>query len=245
MGLPEIIPPQRGQVTRIEPARITASVPTVYSGNPFTAGIAAWSMDQNTKLNNAFARLNEAEGRARIQQTALVVAQIEHSTKLFELQELPEKLGHELAVRRVGRANELRNAQHTFERDEMDRMQVIVCAETNLNRAKTLRTQSRTALVDAEQQLQAQMEFGGMKYVLQHKKAALEIMEVELDMEQRKAILKDYLAKGTAAAGGDGGDGGDDDDEINDALQRYLQILTAKGLDTERLEAVIAARRKK
>ena len=243
MGLPEIIPPQRsGQVTRIEPARIHVSVPAINVGGPISSHLNAWIWDQQTKANNALARLNEAEAKNTIAQTALVVAEVERRTKLFELQELPRKLGHEFACREVVRANELRNVQHIFERDELARITEITHAEATLNNARVIRTQSRTALVDAEQQLQAQVEYGGMHYVLAHKKKALEIMDVELDIEERKKLLKDYLAKGTAEASQN-----DDltEQEIDDALQMRLQQLNAAGMDTSKVEAAIAKRRQK
>ena len=243
MGLPEIIPPQRGQVTRIEPARIHVNVPSVNVGGPISSHLNAWIWDQQAKANNALARLNEAEAKNTIAQTALVVAEVERRTRLFELQELPRKLGHEFAVREVVRANEFRAVQHVFERDEINRSKEIAMAEADRNQARVLRTHSQTALADAQQQLEAQLEYGQMHYVLAHKKKALEIMDVELDIEERKSLLKDYLAKGTDQAAAQTDDL--TEQEIDDALQMRLQQLNAAGMDTSRVEAAIAARRKK
>lgn len=243
MGLPQIIPPRLFQVEKQQPLRTNISVPTVNVGGPLMAGINTWTARQGAKVANAVATFNDAKTRVIVSETGMIDAEIRFKDRMFQLAATPQRLANEFAILQVGWANDLRGAQHNFEREELNRSKEIAMGEAERNQARVLRTHSQTALIDAEQQLQAQIEFGSMHYVVAHKKQVLEAMDIELDMEERKALLKNYLAKGTEQPAAR-----TDDDateaEIDDALEARRQQLNAAGLDTTKIDAAIKARRK-
>ncbi len=96
----------------------------------------------------------------------------------MELNELPEKYAHERAVRRVLRANELRQAQQMCEVHELQRLTEIAHRETELT--------------DARQQLAAQRNYGESTHELAWKKKHLEMLEIEMDAVERRALLKQH-----------------------------------------------------
>lgn len=239
----EILPPQpqqRNQVTRMD---TQTGVPGVNMGNFIDRTFSVWSNNGQSRAIDALANRNRSEVTLFRDQTAVVHAGIGLADALALARDTPERHDHELALRRLHREDGLNEAVHTFKQNVLRRVKEMEFSEADVLTARSLRRKAEVVLVDAEQQLQAQTEFGGMKYVLQHKKAALEIMDVELDMEERKKLLRDYLAKGTEQPAAQTDDL--TDAEIDDALQDRLQRLMAKGLDTTNIEAAIAKRRQR
>lgn len=237
----EILAPERYQVAR-QDAR--ADVPAVNMGGYVNRTLATWHHNGQARAIDALTRHNVAERGLFEAQTALVHAGIKLADALALARDTPERHDHELALRRLHREDGLNEAVHTFKQNVLRREKEMECSEADVITARSLRRRAEVVLEDADQQLRAQRDFGYFTHELAHKNRALEAMDIELDVEERKALLRNYLARGTEkVAGSTTSDA--EDAEIEDALQMRLQQLNAAGMDTSRVEAAIAARRRK
>lgn len=217
-------------------ALVTVKVP----GVAVNSMMAKWQFENRTRAVDALTRLNHSEAALFQAQTEVVETTIKKREALFRLQELPERLGHELAVRRMERANSFREAQHSYEVNEARRITELIRAETEHMHAKSELARARTTLTDAEQQLRAQKEHGYFNYELAHKKKSLELLDLELSEAERRALLKQHVRElevGETLA--------DQDDVVDDALYAKRAELNASGLDCSRLDAAIEVRKAK
>lgn len=230
MSKQEILPPLRSaQVTIARPqsAVITVNVPGAHTGGPVASALNKWRYDYTSRAVDSLTKLNHSEAALFNAQTAVVEATIKKRDVLFRLQELPEKLGHELAVRRVERADTYRQAQHRYEMNEAQR-------RTELTHAEVALTHGKTALTDARQQLKAQEKHGDSTYELAWKKKHLEMLDVELNAAERRVVLRQHrielekpseedveerLYRGRAEALADGDDSAIEE-EIDEMLAR-------------------------
>jgi hypothetical protein len=230
----EILPPIRTEIAKPKPVVITSHVPTLYRGGPLSAKIDAWVWNSQSKAVDALARVNNSEAALANAQTALAINKIKRDDALFALQEAPERRGHELAVRRTQRATELRAYQHRYEIQEIGYMKEVKLAQAEDIHAKATRTHATTVLVDAEQQLEAQREHGIVPHKLKFRKQIAELLDVELDIDERKRAFQRYAGKI------------DPEPELSkdETVARLYAVrdqLNAAGQDTDQIDAAIDA----
>jgi hypothetical protein len=184
----EILPPVRltpvvqtvQPVVRPEPDNVwsTARSLTVTTGDPISSALTRWRAERHTRTIKALTIWTDAEAAY----FESLNKQVQSYTKLrrsaYELAELPEAYAAEKAVRRVMRANHLRQAQHTYEVDEFQRLTEV--------------TRKETELTDARQQLTAQRKYGESTYELAWKKKHVEMLELELDAVERRELLRQH-----------------------------------------------------
>jgi hypothetical protein len=117
-------------------------------------------------------------------------------------------------------------AHHRNEMAELHRMTEIV------------RTQA--VLLEAEQALQAQREFG---YAMIASKRNCELLDLELAVAERRAVQRQHLREleGNAHSARSDADAGNE--LIDDALYQMRANLNANGLDTSGIDAVIDRRK--
>jgi hypothetical protein len=228
----EILPPKGAlQVSRPQSAMVTVNVPSAnVSGGYITSALDRWRWERASRTTDALTKLNKSEAALFSAQTEAAEQFTKRRAALFRLQEQPEVLGHELAVRRVERADSFRQAQHTYEMNEMRRMSEVTHARTTL-------TRERTELTDAEQQLRAQEDHGYLTYELAHKKKQIEFLDIELSQAERRRLLRRQQIE-------DDDEPSIPEDEIDDALQARRDQLNAAGLDTTQIDQAIQRRRR-
>ncbi len=224
----ELLPP-----VRVEP--ITTNVPTVHVGGPVSSAVDAFIWNRRATAVDALTNLNKSELALYQSQTQLIEQARKRETQLFEWQEDREKFAHGLQVRRVERFEVYRQAWHAHETGEMRRTAEKVHYEKEIINATTVRTLAQVALVDAEQQLNAQRDLGEITYRVAHRKKQHELLDLDLLEADKRELLKETR--------GSRSDVSDDDDVIDQALARARQELAADNLDTSRIDAAIRARR--
>ena len=229
MGKQELLPPRRNlPEVRTQPVSI---VPTrVQPSDIISSTFMRWEANAQNKAMTAVAGRTRAEADLFEAHTQLAESYGRRQRALGHLEELPEIIENERAKRRVVRAESLRQTQHEFEVAETRRMTEL--------------TQVETVLVDAQQALKAQRDFGFTTYELAWKKKSCEMLDVELNAAERRAILRQHLGEldapneRTAPAVEDDGDGA-----LDDALLAARNELRAHGLDTSRIESLVERRR--
>lgn len=230
MAKQEILPPLRSstQLARRESAAVTVSPPRINTGGIIETTLTRWEAQRHTRTIHALTAKRQAEVALTEVQTQLVESHIKRQRALYRLQELPEVLANDRAVRQSERAETLRQAQHEYETAEMRRLGELAHAEA--------------ALVDAQQQLKAQRDYGYTTYELAWKKKNLEMLDVELSAAERRALLRQHIGEIDQSSGNRQADDCDVG-EIDDALYERRAQLNASGLDTSRIDAVIARRK--
>jgi hypothetical protein len=231
----EILPPNKNGPPAPLESRPPA-IPAVHVGHDsidFFFNRRRWN--KQARAVDALARLNQSEAACVNAQTAVVEADTKLRTALVAAAELPERLGHELQLRRGARAEELRALVHTYGMKEMQRERERLAYEAETN-------QARAALVDSEQALQAQRDFGYPGYELAWKRKAYETFGVDLTPGERRQIVGQYLKMpaGDTAPTGPANAG-----DIDDALYEARAELQASGLDTSRIDAIIGRRERR
>lgn len=232
----EILPPLKsGELSPLEhnlPAPKPAAIPTVYHGDSWDAFWDRRRWDNQTRAVESLTRLNHAETACTNAQTGLVESNNRLKAALAAAAELPERLHHELQVRRVQRADELRTVAHGHDLNRHRQQREVVVAETE-------KTKALAALVDARQQLQAQQDFGYAGYRLAWKQRAYQTFGVELTPEERRALVEEHVPSVAAKKPGQSPRAG----EMDDALYEARQELLARGIDPTVIDEIIARRR--
>lgn len=191
----EIIPPVRTLDVKPQRASISVSVPGTKSYG-ILDGLEAYFdkqrymrtsevADKLTELNRREASLFNSQSSATAEYTRL-------QEELFRLQDLPERLGHEQTVRRIVRFDQLCEVRHTHELNQQRRRKDYMLGEAEVVQAKAKLTRSRTVSLDAQQQYEAQAKFGGTTHELHHKKQIVELLQIELEVEERRALLRSH-----------------------------------------------------
>ena len=193
---------------------VTVSPPTISSGGPLQALGTRFQADRDAKTLDALTRKTQSFTAYIDSRTQLVEKQSQHVRALTAHQELPEILGHEVAVRRVERIEIYRQVQHSHEMGEKRRKTELTCADV--------------ALTDAEQQLKAQREHGSKTYDLKWKKQDYETLNLEMSAREKRAALRDKPK----------------DDGIDEALYAQRDELNAYGLDTTKVDDLIERRKR-
>jgi hypothetical protein len=224
----EIIPPAR---TGLPARRSEGSVmsPRINPGGIVGSALTRWEANRHARAISAIAERTRAEATLFDAQTQALEAYAKRQRAGARVQELPEIIATDRARRRAERADELRQAQHQYEVAETRRMTELAHANC--------------ALVDAQQALKAQRDYGYGSYELEWKKRKAEILEVELTAAERRAILREHMAElEQASQAAPGVNPGAGDEEVDQALYEARSQLRASGLDTSKIDTVLARR---
>jgi hypothetical protein len=231
MAKVEIIPPGRSLEHR--PAKVPAPAvpPRMNPGGIVSSTLIRWEANRHARAISAVAERFRAEANLFDAQTQALESYVKRQRAGARVQELPEITATDRARRRAERADELRQAQHQYEVAETRRM-------TELAHANCV-------LVDAQQALKAQQENGSGSYELEWKKRKSEILDVELTMAERRAILREHMSEFEDRGETSGARAEASDDEVDEALHEARSQLRASGLDTGKIDAVLARRGEK
>lgn len=191
----EIIPPLRMPETKPQRASVSVSVPGARSYGTLD-GIEAY-FDKRRYVRTGLVTdkltdLNRKEAALFSSQSAATTEYIKRQEELFRLQDLPERLGHEQTVRRIVRFDQLCEVRHTHELNQQRRRKDYMLGETEVVQTKAKLTHARTVLLDAQQQYEAQAKYGGTTHELHHKKQIVELLQIELEAEERRALLRSH-----------------------------------------------------
>jgi hypothetical protein len=228
MGKVEIIPPSRAPMRRSDAALVPAAPPRVNPGGLVSSTLTRWEANRHSRAISAIAERTRAEAGLFDAQTQALESYVKRQRAGARVQELPEIIANDRAIRRSERAEELRQVQHRYELAETRRQADLANADR--------------VLVDARQALQAQREHGYDSYALEWKKRQCEILDVELSMAERKAILREHLGEIERSREAGTLGPGVGDAEINEALHEARAQLRASGLDTRKIDEVLASR---
>ena len=147
MSKQEILPPLRSLPATQNQATGPTIIPTrVQPGGIINSTLMRWEADRHARTITAVTGKTKAETDLFDAQALLVDAFRRRQQAVEHLRELPEIIESERAKRRSVHAEELRQVQHKHEVAEVNRMTEIARVET--------------VLVDAQQALRAQREFG-------------------------------------------------------------------------------------
>jgi hypothetical protein len=218
----EIIPPSRSSVParRARGPSTDVSIAPVNPGGLISSTLMRWEADRHARTFGALAERTRAEADYFDAQIEAVDAYIRRGRAACRLQELPEVLATDRARRRAERAEELRELGH----------QHLLAA----TRRETERADTKRVLVDAQQALRAQREFGYTTHELAWKKKNCELLGVELDAAERRALLQEARhPKATASVPLS-------EAELVEQLYAKREELRADGLDTSRIDAALA-----
>jgi len=229
MSKQEILPPPRALPAHARQTTTPGLVPSrVQPGGIIDSALMRWEANRHSRTLGAVAGRTRAEADLFDAQTQLVEAYGRRQRALANLQELPEVVANEHAKRRIERLEELRQCQHRSELAEMQRMTEVA--------------QAKAVLVDAQQALEAQRSHGHTTYDLAWKKKYCDMLDLDLSVAERRAILRQHVAELDGAKGKRTARGEIGGDVIEDALYEKRAQLLAAGLDTGRIDAVIEQR---
>lgn len=223
----EIIPPSRTNLPARRAEHLPAP-PRVNPGGIVSSTLMRWEANRHSRTISAVAERTRSEAGLFDAQTQLAESFVKRQRAAARVQELPEIIANDRAIRRSERWEALRQVQHQHEMAEVHR-------QTDLAHADR-------ALVDARQALRAQREHGYDSYALEWKKRASDLLEVELTMEERKAILREHRADLSGDGDRNSLPRGASDDDVDDALHEARGQLRASGLDTGKIDAVLERR---
>ncbi len=222
-----LVPVRSVPAPRVDSASVVA--PRFQSPGLIGGALTRVIAPHEEKAFRAAAERAKAEADCTDAETKVLEACERRQRVVARLQELPEQLQTEWATRRAERAEALRQAQHKFEIGEIRRMTENALAEA--------------ALVDAQQALRGQRRYGHTTYELAWRKKQAEMMEIELDAAERRAILQQHVKEFGARNVADEIAALPPDEFLDDALHERREHLRARGLDTSRIDAVIERRK--
>jgi hypothetical protein len=224
----EIIAPSRSAPTVVRASDLArvVSPPPSNPGGLVSGTLARWEANRHARTITAYAGRTRAESDLFDAQTQAIESYVKRQRAVCRLQELPDILATDRAIRHTERREELRAIEHRRECAELQRMTDVARAEA--------------VLVDAQQALRAQQDFGYTTYELAWKKKNCELLDVELSAAERRAMLREHIA-GLDQYGASPLEHRDGD-EIDDVLYEARDQLRASGLDTTKLDAEISRR---
>jgi hypothetical protein len=234
----EILPPRRNLPSadyRPQSAELPAPAVNGYLPSVATRFRAGYT----TKALDALAQMHAAQARVYNVQATVVDAYISRRAALARLADLPERLTHELTLRRMTREGELQDARHHADMQRRGQERERTLAEAEQTNADTVLTLARVALADAEQQLEAQQNHGYYTHELAFNRKKLDMLDIELSRKERMALYREATQSKQRPAAESS------EDEIDDALYARRDQLNAAGLDTTKVEEAIARRRKR
>jgi hypothetical protein len=229
MGKVEIIPPARSRLPAHHTEQAGVPAPRVAPGGVVSSTLMRWEANRHARTFGAVAARTRAEGDLFDAQSQAMESYIKRQRVAARVQELPEIIETDRARRGAERAEELRRFRHQHEISELQRITEMAHAER--------------VLVDAQQALKAQRDYGYRSYELEWKTRSCEILDVELSAAERRAILREHMAELDASSEPKRTPKGDaSDEEIDGALHEARSQLRASGLDTSKIDAVLARR---
>jgi hypothetical protein len=197
-------------------------------GGALSSTLIRWEANRHARVISAVAERARAEANLFDAQTQALESYAKRQRVAARVQELPEIIGNDRAIRKIERTEELRQIQHRYETAEKQRKAEVAHADR--------------VLLDARQALKAQREHGYDSYALELKKRNCEILDVELSMAERKAILREHMGQFEDSPESRGSRPDASDDEVDEALHEARSQLRASGLDTSKIDVVIARR---
>jgi len=222
----EIIPPLRLPARRDSRAA-PAAPPRVNPGGLVSSTLTRWEANHHSRAISAITERTRAEANLLDAQTQALESYVKRQRAGARVQELGEIISNDRAIRRAERAEDLRQIHHQIEFADTRRQTELASADR--------------VLLDAQQALQAQRDHGYDSYALEWKRRKCEILDMELTMAERRAILREHVAEfGDSDRGGLKPDAGDD--EVAEALHEARSQLRASGLDTGKIDAVLTRR---
>ena len=228
MAKMEILSPLRTNLParRIE-SGVPAAPPRVNPGGIISSTLTRWEAQRHSQAISAVAERTRSEASLLDAQTTALESYVKRQRAGARVQELPEIIANDRAIRRTERAEELRQVQHHHEVAEVRRQTEVAHADR--------------VLVDARLALKAQRDHGYASYALEWKKRKCEILDVELSMAERKAILSEHMG-GIDGSKDTGLRGDASDSEVDEALYEARSQLRASGLETGKIDAVLVRR---
>lgn len=222
----QIIPPARLPAEAHRPTSpVAVPPPRVNPGGIVESTLTRWEAERHARTINALTSRTRAEMALFDAQTEALSSYIKRARAFQELQELPEILANDEECRRTARMERFRQVQHQYQLAEMERATEL--------------TRREVALVDAEQQLKAQRDFGYGHHLLAWKKQGAEMLGVELDAAERRELLAQARRNKPGRVAALPSNGNDDDD----ALYEIRAQLLANGLDTRRIDDLLERRK--
>jgi hypothetical protein len=228
-----VVPLLRPQPARREQNGVAVSPQRVDPGGVVSSTLMRWTAERHTRTLTAVAARTRAEADLFDAQSEAMESYVKRQRVLGRLQELPEIIATDRAHRRAERAEELREVYHRHEVADVHRLTELAYVEREL--------------LDAQQALKAQRDYGYSSYELEWKKRSCEMLDVELSAAERRAILREHLAEldqadvnRTQKVQADTSDA-----ELDDSLYEARAQLLANGLDAGRIDALIERRRAK
>ncbi len=197
-------------------------------GGFVSSTLIRWEAQRHARAISAVTERIRAEANLFDAQTQALESYVKRQRAGARVQELPEIIANDRAMRRAERTEDLRQVRHQHELAEA--------------RRRTDMAHADRVLIDARQALQAQREYGYDSYALEWKKRKCEILDIELTMAERKAILREHAAEFEDGPDSHGLRPDASDDQIEEALHEARSQLRARGLDTGKIDAVIAKR---
>jgi hypothetical protein len=223
----EIFPPSKVARSPVpHPANIMPLAPPANSGGIFESMVTQWRANRQTRTWEALTTTIEAAKKYYDAQTQAIESYTKCQEAAFRAQRLPEVAAFDAARTRAEREEELRVIYHRNEMAELHRMTEITRAEA--------------VLLEAEHALQAQREFG---YGMIASKRNCELLDLELAVEERRAIQRQHLRELEDNAHSARRDADASNELIDDALYQMRANLNANGLDTSGIDAVIDRRK--
>lgn len=214
-----IIPPERNSVPTTE-APYARNLPS----GMVTSMLARREAVRQQRVYQALTARTQAEVQFINAQAGAVEAYTRRERVAATLAELPEVLAKERDYRRAERAEELRELRHRHDlasrRREMERVH------------------AETLLVEAEQALRAQQTFGYAAHELAWKQKQTAMLDLDVDAAERRHLLFEHEQARNAVPVAL-----EPKDDVDAALFEARSQLRANGLDTTRLDGLIAARR--
>lgn len=212
----DIIPPSRpvSAITRSSATPVVVS-PRPYDQNPggIVSGVPKrWLADSQTRTLDAFTRRDVAARKFIEADTALQKSWIENCSVRQQVAELPQQLAAESTMRAMRRSEEIRDLAHQIDLADRRRAQEIARAELDAY-------PTRVALMDAEQKLRAQREYGPRYQALEWEQR---INERELYVAEQRLALAAHPDRADADA-----------ITLEDLEERRRQINTDGGDTTE------------
>lgn len=238
----ELIPPgARLPATDDLPTRFatprSATVPVPNVGGFVPSVAARFRAGYTTKTLNALTNVHDAHARMLDSQTGAIQSYLRRKDQLALLADAEERHAHELALRRMARTSQIRDALHAADLRRRQHERERTLAQAEQVNADTVLNLARVAYVDSEQQLEAQENHGYFTHELTFQRRKLDMLDIELSKKERLALFRESQQprkqqRELPAA-----------DAIDDALIARRDQLNAAGLDTTKIEEAIQKRR--
>jgi hypothetical protein len=227
----DLVPLRPQPAARREHGVVSVSRERVNPGGIISSTLMQWTAERHTRTLTAVAARTRAEGNLFDAQSEAMESYFKRQRVLARVQELPEIIATDRARRRAERAEELRGVYHQHEVSDVHRLTELANVER--------------ALLDAQQALQAQRDYGYSSYELEWKKRSCEMLDVELSAAERRAILREHLAEldQADASRTESVSANASQAELDDSLYEARAQLLANGLDTGVIDTVIERRR--